>query len=347
MNSFASTALEERRVGKVYKGRLEAGLDLLFEWLTKSAPRVALSLPSGKIDFLILDQYVASFVNSCHEEKLSFHLVKHAILGLQTRYRYVRGHLPRSWDCLSAWEDSRPRGHRTPLTLELVRYLFTVAVSWSLEDRARAALLLPLAVLLLVGFEGLLRPGELVGLRRGDILLPRPHSLSKNVVIAIRSPKNRKYFGRQQFVTITDPMCIRWLSWLIELLPSPVKLWPSSPSVFRATFQTLVKRGGLTGHRFTPAGLRAGGATHLVAMGMDLSRVQFLGRWRAHQTMAIYVQEATAELVLMQISGPMSQCISAVLQEAADSLLQPPRLPWGAFFSRRRQWRTLQTWRRQ
>ena len=89
---------------------------------------------------MLLDQTVSEFVNVCHDENTPFWLVKHAVLGFQTRFRYVRHHIPRCWDCLGAWEAKLERWSRKPIPLQVVEYLFAVSVSWALEDRARAVL---------------------------------------------------------------------------------------------------------------------------------------------------------------------------------------------------------------
>ena len=68
-------------------------------------------------------------------EELPFWLVKHGLLGLQTKHRYLRGWLARSWDCVGTWEVSREFKNRTPIALEVLNYMCAVAYSWAAEDR--------------------------------------------------------------------------------------------------------------------------------------------------------------------------------------------------------------------
>ena len=188
---------------------------------------------------------------------------------------------------------------------------------------------------------GLLRPGEICGLLVHDVSVPKLGGFSSACVLAIRSPKIRRSFGRHQHVVIHGRACLEWLGWLLHGVPGPLKVWPSSLSVFRATFQAVVRRADLESLRFSPAGLRAGGATHLVGLSMDLSRVQFLGRWKAHASMSIYVQEAMSALVWVQIPLPILSIMYLVLEECSVPLSIPPQVPWPALFSRRSQWRSL------
>ena len=58
---------------------------------------------------------------------------------------------------------------------------------------------------------------------------------------------------------------------------------------------------GLDPRRFTPAGLRAGGATHDYLMGNTVERLMWRGRWLALSTLRHYVQECASVLAVAQM----------------------------------------------
>ena len=59
-----------------------------------------------------------------------------------------------------------------------------------------------------------------------------------------------------------------------------------------------MNRLGLSPTRFTPGGMRAGGATHEYLQGTSLERVMWRGRWDAITTFHHYIQEASSVLAL-------------------------------------------------
>lgn len=94
-----ATDLESSRTASVYQGRLHAGLLLFLSWFQRrfhtSFDSVVSDCPLDKIDQLVCD-----FIEDSHKQKKTFWLIKHGLLGIQTRWRGLRGHLPRSWDSI-------------------------------------------------------------------------------------------------------------------------------------------------------------------------------------------------------------------------------------------------------
>ena len=82
------TKLEGKRLGKAYRGRLSAGFDLVLRWLSYRDPELLGSLNEGSVDSTFLDQLLAEVVSECWELQLSFSLIKHSILGVQTKFRF-------------------------------------------------------------------------------------------------------------------------------------------------------------------------------------------------------------------------------------------------------------------
>ena len=159
------------------------------------------------------------------------------MLAVQSRYRHYRGKIPRAWDCVSAWELQRPLRSRVPISLEVVRFLFASACSWALEEKSQGCMLFSLAIFLLLGYHGMMRPGELLNLKVED--LSSSHTGAPlSLAIAIRTPQIRKHGGRHQFVLIEDRHAIAWAEWLVQSIPTFVEIWPSSPARFRSLFRS-------------------------------------------------------------------------------------------------------------
>ena len=93
-------------------------------------------------------------------------------------------------------------------------YAAAVTLSWGLDDASEASFLLTMAPLLKLAFFGLLRPGEALNLRARDVRVPRGPWDRMVAVLAIRSPKTRRFMGRAQYSVIYDVSTVRWLSWL-------------------------------------------------------------------------------------------------------------------------------------
>ena len=95
---------------------------------------------------------------------------------------------------------------------------------------------------------------------------------------------------------------------------------------------------------YTPAGLRAGGATALFMQGCDISRLRFLGRWRSLNTLDHYIQEATSAQAIARIPPDGLATIAALIKQL-PLFASPPTRPWGEFFSRAAQVSGKLRWR--
>ena len=326
MVCLCPTKLEEKRTGSVYRNRLQAGFSALSRWLQLRSAEYLEGLASNSISPLVVDQLLAEFVTESHEQGHKFWIVKHAVLSAQTRFRHYRGKIPRAWDCLSSWEATRPFRSRTPIGRDLVYFLSAVAFSWGVEVGSRANHMLPMSILLRVGYHGLLRPGEIANLRVEDVSV----SLSvyrPNAVLAIRSPKTRNWNGRHQFVLIEDLSTVQWLKWLVDNVPKTTKVWTGSAATFRTSFLQLTQRAGLETLRLSPAGLRAGGVTDMIRSGADVGRVRFLGRWRAEGTMIAYIQESMSAHVWNAVDPSLRSLILSTNAESVQFLKAPPLAP--------------------
>ena len=114
---------------------------------------------------------------------------------------------------------------------------------------------------------------------------------------------------------------------ILQNMPLYLKLWPPSIASFRFIFLQVVQRCGLEEYGFTWGGLRAGACTHMIVRDEDMSRIQFLGRWRSHASMSSYVQEAASSLVWIQISPHTKAIMRSTLAVALQLASSMPLLP--------------------
>jgi len=242
-----------------------------------------------------------------------------------------------------SWKVSAPLKKRVPCPVELLRFLFVGGlVNALILDAPKAGQWFSFSVALLVGFHGLLKPGELVGVTRRCLTLPRQLAFAAvdAAVLAILDPKTKFHLGRAQFTVIRHAITIAWLRWLATDLGGKQKIFLLTTTSFRRLFRHVCSQLHISSCGLTPSSLRAGGATFLFQEGHLIDRIRFLGRWRSLATLERYIQEAAATLVLAQLPHKAERTLHQ-LDGIFPYLPYPPVLPWQAFFSRGAQLRAL------
>ena len=97
-------------------------------------------------------------------------MAKHALLALQFRHRELKGHLRVCWGLVESWEEEVPTNSRLPLPQLPLQALAVLARTLAPQSFGLNSLKwFLLAVVLETGFYGLLRPGGLWQLTRGQV----------------------------------------------------------------------------------------------------------------------------------------------------------------------------------
>ena len=321
-----STDLELSRYSPAYRRRLADSFEHFRDWIRQHSAggEAQLLRPTAKR----MDGLLAAYTQHCFDHNVNFSIPKHAALAAQQIY-HLRQKLPRAWNCLWSWKHRLPTQHRLPIPLDFVRAAFTVALNMAFSHRD-GGLYLALAVLIRIGFYGLLRPSEMYNLRAGDVLVRNsPDGLI--AVVVLREPKNRRSLGSQQFATLRDSSTVRLLAWLIEGLHADHRLWPSTPTRFRTIFAEVMQNCGLGHLKASPGCLRPGGATHLFLEGVEVSRLQFLGRWVSVSSLNHYIQESMSLLVWIRLDNAERLRLEATCRIGLPFWSTPPSLPLAAF----------------
>ncbi|CAE7245675.1 SUF4 [Symbiodinium sp. CCMP2456] len=213
------------------------------------------------------------------------------------RFKHFRASLGAAWSILTRWEEEEPVERSMVMPEAVFRAAIAVALLWQWPLFAAA---------LLVGFHGLLRPGEILSLRRRDLLLPRDLlSCTPVAYVTILGAKTRRFLQRQH-AKVSDFCSVKFLDALFGHLPGIVPLFACSPAVFRKRWNLLFGSLGVPtaedAKGITPKSLRGSGATWMYQLTEDVERIQWRGRWQQRRTLEHYLQEVAGQLLLADLT---------------------------------------------
>jgi len=206
--------------------------------------------------------------------------------ALKHRAPWLRRKLPTADKCFTAWAKREPPTRVPPLPVSWVQ-----AVAMTMIQRGY--ILFAMAVL--VGFHAYLRPSEIYGLRWDDFLFGHG---ATNGVVRLCDTKTGKRNNASEFATITDPLLL-WV--LARLRGSQTGPLVSDPGVFRQQFQAALAELQLDAFEFEVRSLRRGGATHDYRTHGSFDVACDRGRWQDRKTCRIYIADALASLVALQL----------------------------------------------
>ena len=244
------------------------------------------SLQFGKIpdSNFELDQQISSYIEAMWEEGEGRALIADTLSGIQHKILSLRHQFPSSWRLYKAWGRHELPARAPPLTQNFVHALAGKAFEIRRGD---------IAVAILVGFDALLRTGELVSLTKQDV------DIAPNFATAVLNlgyTKAGSRIGSQESVTLDDPKIIKNLAARVSVLQPGDLLLPKGPFEFRRCFKQLLCELHLESMGFKPYSLRRGGATHHFRSCGQLSRTVVKGRWTNARTARVYINEGLAVL---------------------------------------------------
>ena len=226
----------------------------------------------------------------------------YVIAGLQFRWPALRTHMKPAWAVQRRWAQLLPPMVRTPMPWTVLLAMCSTAVVWGWPS---------FALLLLLGFHCMLRPGEIAALRRGHLRLTSD-SYSKNVgVVALTTSKTATRAARIQSVTITDVWLLQRLDRHFGTWPEKAPLCSGGTTAFTRRFMACLQSLRLAG-RFTPGGLRGGGAVAHFEEHANLGALQFRGRWENPRSMLHYLQLGLAASSFLSIPAAARSRIEAL-----------------------------------
>ena len=152
---------------------------------------------------------------------------KEILLALQAEFIFLRGNLAAAWELITSWQAKLLVTMRRPLPDDLLWAMFLNVIANGFEALVMIALKwFGFGVGLLTGFLGLMRPGELTSLCRACVSFGSDGNGKDVASIAVLAPKNWRYMGRHQLVTVDNEYVVRWLKWLSWELPPLCVIFP-------------------------------------------------------------------------------------------------------------------------
>lgn len=321
------------RFSPEYRSRLIRGLTDVQDFCQKDfGVQLSQVLRQPKLADKVFGRYVIKRHGEASKSGLS--LVKHALLGVQHVMPGLRRRLVTAWENMRAWEEQKSSRLRAPLPVPIWAFMVGLARAHArVCDPQEARQWNIFAILLEVGLLCLLRPGELLRLKGVDFALPGVFSLSQSqAAIRVVAPKNRRQFGAEQFVTLSNQNTIAWIRQM-GLTAVTSCVWEAPPSRFAKLFKQLALELGVEKCKFTPASLRPGGATMFYGRGMSIPVLRFLGRWTVERSLEHYIQQAMAVQIVNRMEEDTTKrlqrlgafCLDMILHDSCLNTV--PRLP--------------------
>ena len=227
----------------------------------------------------------------------------------------LRRQMQGAWDLGYAWMRQEPSQHHIAMPGVVVLAMISTALMWGWLAFAGA---------LAIGWGSLLRPGEIFGLQRRNLLFPSDCGNSVSYcLVSLMEPKTRFTAARHQSTRLDIPDLLQVATLAFEKLEPTRFIWPFSPQTFRNRFKAVLAAIGLpTEHTpsikaLDPGSLRAGGASWLMQVTDSGDIVRRRGRWQNQRIMEVYVQEV-GSLLYLQFLDPRTR--QKVIQLASHFL---------------------------
>ena len=154
------------------------------------------------------------------------------------------------------------------------------------------------ASVILTGWAGILRIGEILSATRAELVLPCDSAPGTSfALLVIKQPKTRGRSAKHQAARIDQQDVVTFLTAMYAKADKTTRLWPYSASTLRKRFSQLLAALCLPTQKvgdqrpFDLGSLRPGGATWLLHQTESPELVRRRGRWMSMRTCEIYLQE--------------------------------------------------------
>ena len=244
-----------------------------------------------------LDPLVCEYLEHLWATGQGRSLASDCVAGLQNHDAKIRGHLPGAWRLLKAWATNEIPNRPPPLPEHVVHAM----CGWAIFHQRYS-----FAVSLLLGFYGMLRTGELLGVRRKDFV---SNDKGRKILLSLGLTKAGKRAGAAESVVLGHDRVVKPLNRWMSLVSSPASL-AKSPSQWRALFNAALQSLSIDSFGFRPYSLRRGGATWWFTKHHSLDQILLQGRWQAAKTARIYLNEGLAVLAEIRLPSTDSRVSS-------------------------------------
>ena len=301
-------SLRQLTVQPSTRARYTKALDKFFEYLNQHQ----LQLPQQK---RLLDGLTSDYVEFLWANGEGRALAADTIAALQDREPQIRGSLQGTWRLLKTWNTTELPNRAPPMPMEILEAMVGHAL---FNNRPLFALSL------LLGFHGLLRTGELLGLKKSSFSVTEDRSA---LLISLGLTKGGKRQGAAESVKVTLVDAIRRVDhWLQSPRSNPSLT--GTPHQWRKTFTQTLEALNLSDLNLRPYSLRRGGATFQFRQHGSMDRLMIAGRWLAVKSARLYVNEGMAILASLAVPwSPFSRTLRAQYLQSLSLPLKPQLEP--------------------
>lgn len=245
-----------------------------------------IDLPSDMTD---LDETVGEYINHLYQDDYPVNYGNDLVSGLKRFYPKCRRHLETSSTYMRSWNKSLNRRRALPLPADLLMAMASLAL---VKNNKR------LALALLLGYCGLLRTGEILGLTQTTIAI---HGKNELMSLSLPESKSGHRRGEAESVLIYDDMIISLGTQVLSGLKEGENLLNMNFRDFSNRLCDLAANCGCADPTLTPYCLRRGGATWHFTKYQCYDTTQELGRWSNVKTAKQYINQAVSDVAGVKI----------------------------------------------
>jgi len=233
------------------------------------------------------------------------------------RFPSYRGLVSSAWATLKKWEEVEPVERSMVMPAAIFQAAVSLSLLWSWPK---------VASIMLLGFHGLLRPNEILPLKRRDLVLPRD-VLSDELICYVRiwHSKTSRFLLRQH-ARVSDQLSVCFLDAIFGCMPLDQPLFNCSPGVFRTRWNKIFRFLGVPYTEkmkgITPKSLRGSGASWLFHHTEDVERVLWRGRWQSRRTLEHYLQDVMGQVLLSDLPQDKRDLIASLAAASSSLLVQ-------------------------
>eukprot|EP00435_Cladocopium_sp_Y103_P043342 s1615_g12.t1 len=238
-----------------------------------------------------LEDILCSYIEKLWEDGETRTFGSYALAAVQFYEPTLRGKLKEAWKLMGLWQKLEQPRRATPMDPAMLFAFAGTFWNWRWED---------LACLTVVGFSGLLRTGEMFGLKRSDVVLSR-QSRQASILFLYHTKTAQRKMVNSEKVLIYEQCAQACLRRLCKGKSADDFLVDVSPAKYRSLWKDVVSHLRLEKFHYLPYSLRRGGATSAHREGMSYDQLLTKGRWQSLSTAQLYVDQATQELAALQL----------------------------------------------
>ena len=274
--------LRDLAVQPATKKRYDKAVAQFSDFLTKEQ----LVLPTRKDK---LDPLVCEYIEHLWSSGVGRAQANDTVAALQNLQANLRGQLPGAWRLLKTWAVNEVPNRAPPLPEQVLLAM----VGWAFFKGH-----VTFGISLLLGFYTMLRSGEILGLKSSHIMVS---TKERQVLVSLGYTKGGKRQGAAESVILGVQPAFKLIQqWKQNAsLNTPLA---HSPASWRGLFTECLEALELSPFNFRPYSLRRGGATYWFQKHGNLDRILVQGRWLAHKTARVSLNEGLALLAQTRIN---------------------------------------------